>query len=277
MRNLRISGLVTVAAVLSLLSFFMTPSGLAQAEAGRGGRGQAARPQIQIPRLADGHPNLGWSDPVHKGTWQSGTHWDYALDLVDRKQEGIPFQPWAKALYEYRVKTEHKDDPEGFCVPPGGTRATSTRSPWEFLQMPDQKRIVRIFEDVAHIWSVIYMDGRPHPQEAYDIPTWMGHSVGHWEGDTLVVDTVGFNEGHWASVMGAIRTNLHHLVEKFTRKDYYTLHYEVTIDDPGAYTRPWTIGWDLNWNEGGEMDEAICQENNRFLEHYENLKIEGAQ
>ena len=84
--------------------------------------------------------------------------------------------------------------------------------------MPDQKRIVRIFEGQAHMWNVIYLDGRPHPQEAYDLPTWMGHSVGRWDGDTLVVDTVGFNEGHWLSVMGAVRTSQHHLIERFTRK-----------------------------------------------------------
>ena len=87
------------------------------------------------------------------------------------------------------------------------------------------------------MWQVIFMDGRAHPKEAYDLPTWLGHSVGHWEGDTLVVDTVGFNEGHWLSVNGLPRTSELHLVERFTRPDYNTLRYEATIDDPGAYTR----------------------------------------
>ena len=221
--------------------------------------------------MPDGTPNFSWSDPAHKGVWYSTEqHWDWEKFVVN-KQEGIPFQPWAKALYDYRVKTEDKDDPEGFCLPGGGTRASALGSDWEFVQLPQQKRILRVWEAAAHIWQPIYMDGRPHPQEAWDIPTWMGHSVGHWEGDTLVVDTVGFNEGHWASRFGAIRTNLHHLIEKFTRPDYYTLHYEATIDDPGAYTKPFTIAWNLQWNEGEEIGEYVCQENNRFLEHYEGI------
>src|SRR5438874_526378 len=82
-------------------------------------------------------------------------------------------------------------------LPPSGPLATLNRtaSPWEFLQMPEQKRIVRIFEGGGHMFQIIYMDGRPHPQDAYDLPSWMGHSVGRWDGETLVVDTVGFNEG----------------------------------------------------------------------------------
>ena len=123
------------------------------------------------------------------------------------------------------------------------------------------------------MWQVIYMDGRPHPQEAFDLPTWMGHSVGHWEGDTLVVDTVGFNEGHWLSVNGLPRTSQHHLVERFTRVNYNTLRYEATIDDPGAYTRPFTIGWNLNWNMGQELIEVVCVENNRYLQFYPDEKV----
>jgi hypothetical protein len=237
---------------------------------GGGQRDQVARPMPPIPRLPDGTPNLGWSDPAYKGVWRTTQHRDFAAELIERKEEGIPFQPWAKALYEYRIKTELKDDPEGFCLPTGGPSATSNRTsaPWEFLQMPDQKRIVRIFEGQAHMWQVIYLDGRPHPQESYDLPTWMGHSVGHWDGDTLVVDTVGFNEGHWLSVMGAVRTNMLHLIERFTRVDYNTLRYEATIDDPGAYTRPFKIGWNLPWGAGQELVEVVCVENNKYPSLY---------
>ncbi len=233
----------------------------------------AGRPDLPIPRLPDGTPHLGWDDPAHKGTWQvTRGHWELADDLVDRPEEGIPFKPWARALYEYRIAEESKDDPEGLCVPPGGTRATSTNAPWEFLQMPGQERIFRVFQRPVATWQEIHMDGRDHPREAYDLPTWLGHSVGHWEGDTLVVDTVGFNEGHWMSRYGAIRTSQHHLVERFTRIDYYTMRYEATIDDPAAYTRPWTIGWDLRWNEGQELEHHMCQENNRFLRSFIDIE-----
>ena len=268
MRDHRITWFLTAATVLMLLMFPVAPSANAQR-----GRGEQARPAIPIPRMPDGTPNLSWVDPAHKGAWYSrARHWDFVEFLTERKEEGIPFQPWAKALYEYRIDTEDKDDPEAFCVPNGGTRLSSLLSNWEFVQIPEQKRILRVFEAAAHVWQVIYMDGRPHPQEAWDIPTWLGHSVGHWEGDTLVIDTVGFNEGEYASKLGAPRTNLHHLIERFTRKDYYTLHYEATIDDPGAYTRSWTIAWDLTWNEGAEIPEYVCQENNKYLDAYEYIE-----
>lgn len=237
---------------------------------GRGGGAQAAGPMPSLPRLPDGKPNLGWVDPAHKGVWRTTQHRNFANELVDRKEEGIPFQPWAKALYDYRAKTEWKDDPEGFCLPTSGPSASSNRtsSPWEFLHMPEQKRIVRIFEGQAHMWQVIYMDGRPHPQEAFDLPTWMGHSVGHWDGDTLVVDTVGFNEGNWLSVQGAVQTSQLHLIERFTRSDYNTLRYEATVDDPGAYTRTFTIGWTHAWGAGQELNELVCTENNKYPNLY---------
>ncbi len=258
----------TVASVVALLAFLAIPPAAASQRQQGGGR--PAQPMPPVPRFADGTPNLGWVDPAHKGVWKPERLRDYSALLVERKEEGIPYQPWAKALYDYRVKTEQKDDPEGFCLPPGGTLATSNRtsSPWEFLQMPEQKRIIRIFEGGSHMWQVIYMDGRPHPQEAYDLPTWMGHSVGHWEGDTLVVDTVGFNEGHWLSTSGGVRTSQHHFIERFTRVDYKTMRYEATIDDPGAYTRPFKVGWNVNWNDGQELIEIVCTENNKYPELY---------
>jgi hypothetical protein len=229
-----------------------------------------AKPMPPIPRLSDGTPNLSWSDPAHKGVWRTTQHRDFNKELIERQAEGVPFQPWAKALYEYRQKMELKDDPEGFCLPPGGPSLTSnrTQAPWEFVQQPDQKRILRIFEVHNRTWQVIYMDGRQHPPEAYELPTWMGHSIGRWEADTLVVDTVGFNEGHWLSVFGAIRTSQQHLVERFTRVNYNTLRYEATIDDPGAYTRPFKIGWNLTWGAGQELVENICVENNKYPNLY---------
>ena len=125
------------------------------------------------------------------------------------------------------------------------------------------------------MYQIIYMDGRPHPPEASEFPTWLGHSVGHWEGDTLVVDTVGFNEGHWLDRSGDVRTSKTHLVERFTRTSYANLRYEATVDDPGAYTKPFTIGWDIRWVPNAEIQEYVCQENNRYLEHYANIQIEG--
>jgi len=262
---IRASG-VALVMVLAGLSATAAPG-----QRGGGGRGgPAAGPMPPVPRFPDGTPNLGWVDPARKGVWRTTQHRNFANELIESKEEGLPFQPWAKALYEYRAKTEWKDDPEGFCLPTSGPSASSNRTstPWEFLQVPEQKRIIRIFEGQAHMWQVIYMDGRPHPQAAYDLPTWMGHSVGHWEGDTLVVDTVGFNEGNWLSVMGAVQTSQLHLIERFTRVDYNTLRYEATIDDPGAYTRPFKIGWNHAWGAGQELVELVCAENNKYPNLY---------
>jgi hypothetical protein len=142
--------------------------------------------------------------------------------------------------------------------------------PIEFIQLPEQKRIIQIREFPGHIWREIFLDGRPHPpkEELENFPTFMGHAVGHWEGDTLVVDTVGFNEGTWIDSAGNPHTSQMHLIEKYTRTSLNNLHIEATIDDPGAYTRPWTVALDIPWSPDSETKEYMCQENNRWQESY---------
>ena len=109
-------------------------------------------------------------------------------------------------------------------------------------------------------FRIIYMDGRHRPKMLE--PTYVGHSIGHWEGDTLVVDTVGFNEGSWIEAEGFPHTDQLHLIERFSRTNFSTLKYEVTVDDPGAYTKIWNGGFNLRWNGGAELFEYVCQENN---------------
>ena len=129
------------------------------------------------------------------------------------------------------------------------------------------KRIIFIFEGGTHVWREIHMDGRSHAKaDAIKGETWLGDSVGHWEGDTLVVDVVGFNEGTWLDYFGHPHTNQLHLIERFSRPDFNTLRYEVTVDDPAAYTAPWTGGFLLRWSQGTELFEYICQDNNRSPE-----------
>jgi hypothetical protein len=225
----------------------------------RAPRPPATRPPA--PRLADGFPNLGAIEP-NKGYWAPTQYQDYSAILVDPKE--IPYQPWAASLAATRRAKESIDDPQGLCLPPVGIRLMTTPYPMEIIQLPQQKRILMIYEGGAHIWRIIYMDGRPHPQGDALTPTWLGHSVGHWEGDTLVVDVVGFNEGSWIDMGGKPHTNKLHLVERYTRTDLYTLHYEATVDDPGAYTAPWKVAFDVTWDPDGEIQEYICQENNRW-------------
>lgn len=233
------------------------------------------------PRLADGTPNLGrvagekgvWNVPYIQnmadrvtgragGPAQSGGNGD---GRGSRSEPHIPFMPWAAAVYDYNSANVSKFDPEGYCLPPGGPRMMATPYPMEIVQLPEQRRILMIFEGATHIWREIHMDGREHPKGDALNPTYLGHSVGHWQGDTLVVDVVGFNEGTWIDYYGHPHTDLLHVVERISRPDKRTLRYEATIDDPGAYTRPWTVSWNLTWNPAGELAEYICQENNRYL------------
>ena len=237
------------------------------------------------PRLADGTPNLG-RVPGEKGVWNVGWVADFGDRVVgaevprEKRKNGyspthlgaesqpwVPVMPWTAAVYSYNLKNQGKYDPEGYCLPPGGPRMMATPYPMEILQLPEQKRIIMTFEGAAHIWREIFMDGRQHPQGDALNPTYLGHSVGRWEGDTLVVDVVGFNEYTWLDPIGHPHTDKLHLIEKFTRTAKEELHYEVTIDDPGAYTKPWTVAWDVPWRATGELTEYICQENNRHLMH----------
>jgi hypothetical protein len=182
-----------------------------------------------------------------------------------KSEPWVPFQPWAAAVYDYNSKNQSKYDPEGYCLPPGGPRMMATPYPAEIIQLPEQKRIIMIFEGATHIWREIYMDGREHPKGDALNPTYLGHSVGHWEGDTLVVDVVGFNEATWLDYFGHPHTDQLHVVERFSRPNKGNLHFEALIDDPGAYTKPFKVGWDIPWRANGELSEYICQENNKYL------------
>jgi hypothetical protein len=210
--------------------------------------------------LPDGTVDLGGH-----GSWSLGYITNMERQLLDTPPgiENVPFLPWSKAMYDYVQKTQNAYDPEGFCLPPGGPRAFGTPYPAEFLQQKD--RIVIIFEGGAHVWREIHMDGRAHPTGSKLNPTYFGHSVGHWEGDTLVIDTVGYNERSWLGFNGFFHTDELHTVERISRPNYDTLRYEATIDDPGAYSKPWRIGWNIRWSEGQELQEYICQEENQFL------------
>jgi hypothetical protein len=257
------------------------PSGLA-------GQDGTAAPE-PTPRLPDGTPNLG-RVPGEKGAWAVPYITNMAARVISvdgnpvtapeatvsgsrgprggaASEPHIPFMPWSAALYDYNSANESKYDPEGYCMPPGGPRMMATPYPMEIIQLPEQERIIMIFEGATHIWREIYLDGRPHPEGDALNPTFLGHSVGRWEGDTLVVDVVGFNETTWIDFFGHPHTDALHVVERFSRPDKNTLRYEATIDDPGAYTAPWTVAWDIPWSPDGELMEYICQENNLYLYH----------
>jgi hypothetical protein len=220
------------------------------------------KPWPAAPKMPDGTPNLGATEP-NKGYWHLSQFNNYGRILKSHKE--IPYQPWARALATERLADQSKWDPHGYCMPPSGPRMMTTPFPMEIIQIPQQQRILMIYEGGGHLWRIIYMDGRPHPDRDALAGSYKGHSVGRWEGDTLVVDVVGFNEGNWLDMAGNPHTDQLHVIERYTRKDLYTLAYEATIDDPGAYTEPWTIGFDIVWNEKGEIQEYICHENSVWM------------
>jgi hypothetical protein len=241
-----------------------------------GGRGKARGPSRPTPHYADGHVNLG-PLPGEKGVWEGSAGATLATNVgggldnpsmylpTNLKITEVPFQPWARAMYDYRQATTTKDDPHVRCKPSGGPRMFHTPYGFEFLDQPELKRVLILGVGGPHTWRVIYMDGRPHPKDLE--PTFTGHQVGHYDGDALIVDSVGFNEKFWLTREGIPSTEFMHLTEKFTRTDYDTLKYEATIDDPGAYTAPWTGGWYIRWQPNDEMYEYVCQDNNRDVKH----------
>ena len=186
-----------------------------------------------------------------------------------KSEPWMPWMPWSAAVYDYNSKNESKYDPEGFCLPPGGPRMMATPYQMEIIQQPEHKRIMMIFEGATHIWREIYMDGRAFPEGDALNPTYLGYSVGKWEGDTLVVENKGFNENSWLDYFGHPHTDQMHVIERWTRPNKATLHYEATVTDAGAYTRPFTMAWDVP-GERRRVARYICQENNQYLNRLED-------
>jgi hypothetical protein len=207
------------------------------------GRPILAEPETD-PTIKDGQGRGAFSGPPFPGK---------------PKESEVPFQPWARALYRYRETNLF--EPHTRCKPSGGPRQFITPGGVEFVDMPDLSTIYIIDQAGPQTFHAIYMDGRPHPKNL--TPSYYGHSVGHWEGDTLVVDSVGFNERFWMERQGAPHTDQLHLIERFTRLDSNNIKIEVTIDDPGAYTKTWTTGFFMRWTADDETLEYICQANNR--------------
>jgi hypothetical protein len=228
------------------------------------------------PRLPDGTVSFG-PYPGEEGVWNRQdyrsvlpeTEEQTALrDLGGRADTGppglkpffseVPFKQWAKDLYLFRQT--HEAEPYARCKPGGGFRNMATPYGTDIIEVPEEQRIYIFQTGGPHTFRPIYMDGRSHPKDLD--PSYYGHSVGHWEGDTLVIDTVGINERGWIDARGLPTTTQVHLTERITRMDYDTLRYEITIDDPGAYTAPFTTGMLMSFQTNRESFEFVCQDGN---------------
>jgi hypothetical protein len=213
-----------------------------------------------IPRLPDGKVDI-------TGPWVGGG------SNADIEREGgmkpgeLPLLPWARELRDSR---KEEQEPYTVCLPMGVPRVNPY--PWKFAMSYTSRGLTHIYvlhetgDAGAH--RVIYMDGRKHPVDP--VPTWWGHSIGQWEGDTLVVDTTGYNEKFWIDSRGTPHTEQMHTIERYTRMNWGTLRHVFTLDDPGAFSRPVTMTFtarllrsDLKTG-GGELMEFICLEDNQY-------------
>jgi hypothetical protein len=226
--------------------------------------GQASRalPPKPLPRLTDGTMNFGITSS-EKGLWLPQDRTNLGRRSTLAPVETIPFQPLARALYEDRQI--HELEPHTRCHPSGAARQFQTPYGVDFVQIPELKRLFIIDVGGPHTYREVYLDGRPHPADAPT--TSYGHSVGHWEKDTLVVETVGYSERFWLDRTGLPHTENLRTVERFTRLDFNTIKYEILIDDSNVYTRPWSGGFNLRWTPDTEVFEYVCQDNNTATEY----------
>ena len=225
-----------------------SPAGAGGLQTGRG-RGPAV-PQGPAPKLPDGRPDFS-------GVWQpGGPVGDLAQGMP--KGESVPLNEAGKTLMASR---QSKDDPEANCLPTGVPRQAPY--PLRILQTPTH--IFILFEGNIHSYRQIFVDGRKHPDDPD--PTWYGHSIGHYEGQTLVIDTVGFNDKFWFDFRGHPHSEKLHTVERYTRTNLGTLVRETTIDDPTYYTKPFTVKFTARLRPGEELMEYICQENEQDSRH----------
>jgi hypothetical protein len=204
-----------------------------------------ATPTGPAPRTADGKPDLS-------GVW-------YAQRPIDAgKPEPLP---WVEALLRERTANNSKDAPGAHCLTRGVT-AAGALFPYKLVQTPTL--LVMLFEDDIPSHRQVFLDGRGHPKDPN--PSWMGHSIGRWEGDVLVIDTVGFNDRSWLDPQGHPHTEKMRVTERLRRPDLGHLEIEFTIDDPGAYKKPWTMKRVADLDPGDEVGEYVC-ENNKDPEH----------
>jgi hypothetical protein len=226
-------------------------------------------PTPGVPRLPDGKPNLtapapktADGKPDLSGIWQTAGF--YAVNIArDLKPGEVPFQPWAEALYKHRVETEGKEDPQAYCVLSGVPREHIV--PYPFKIVNTTNGMVVILYEALHSYRQIFMDGRKLPKDPN--PTWMGYSVGRWEGDALAVESSGFVDNNWLDNGGHPGTEAMKLTERFRRRDFGHIDLQITIDDSKAYTKPWTVNLVFNAVPDSELIEYVCSENEKDVGH----------
>jgi hypothetical protein len=254
-----------------------------------------SHPTPNVPKLADGKPNMegptpriAGGKPDLSGIWQfegnrtprppadpgviagSGPAaslippgYGEFFDIGSTVQGGLPFTPWAAALRKQRKEKNAKDNPDAHCLPLGLMQLHTHPQPRKMIQMPGL--IVILYEAQGGVRQ-IFMDGRPLPNNDPQ-PWWYGYSIGHWDGDTLVVESTGFRDDVWLDVEGSPLTSTGRMTERFRRVNFGHLQIEVTVEDPKSYTRPWTVQINQRLLLNTELIEFICNENEKSDAH----------
>ena len=244
----------------------------------------AKHPDASIPRTGDGKPNL--SAPAPKapdgkpdlsGVWLTEPDPQgkpggvenmvlprYMVNIAaDMKPEDVPFQPSAAALFKERLQKQGTDSHIARCKPTGVPIVNSLPLPYKIIQMP---QLILVLYEENTVFRQIFLDGRKPVKDAE--PRFMGYSSGKWEGDTLVVETVGFNGETWLDVMGHPHSDALRLTERFRRRDAGHLEIEITVDDPKMYTKPITYTPKANLLPDEDLLEYFCTDNEKDVQHF---------
>jgi hypothetical protein len=244
-----------------------------------------------VPRTADGKPNLSApaprapdGKPDLTGIWENFRKPDQSVksvnaaffnepvptlinefrDIGASMKDGLPLQPWAAELKKQRMSSNSMDNPDAHCLPLGIMQLHTHVDPRRIVQTPT---LVVMLYEANYGLRQIFVDGRSKPDNDPQ-PWWYGYSRGRWEGDTLVVETTNFRDGGWLDINGSPLTDAAVVTERFRRPNYGTLEIQVTVNDPKAYTKPWTVTLTQRIMVDTEMMEFICNENEKSSKHY---------
>jgi len=220
------------------------------------------------PRTADGKPDLSglWIMPTKREPNANfpgcAAVSDEFINIAAHLKGGLPYQPWAAALVKTRQSEQRVNDPMSRCIPIGPIRLHTWNGPRKVAQIPG---LLIIMNELDTSFRQIFTDGRPLLKDPN--PSWNGYSSAKWEGDTLVVQTTGFRDGLWLDSLGNPLTDAGKLAERFRRVNFGHMQIELTVDDPKAYTKPWTVTLNHTIKLDTDLLDFICSENEKDTRH----------
>ena len=244
-------------------------------------------PTPGIPRTASGEPDLDApaprtadGKPDFSGTWFANVPArDYCkeadciqeermareqINLGINMPDGLPYTEWSKEQMVERRANGGREDPHTYCMPPNFPRAWTLPQYMKIVQTP---ALIVILHEFNAAYREIYLDGRPLPEDPN--PTWNGYSVGHWEGATLVVETNGIRDDMWLDIQGSPVTESARVTERLTRKSFGIMEVEIAVNDPKAYTRPWSVTIEMAAQPDTGLLEEICLDNEQDVKLYQ--------